>query len=109
MGAQGIRLPDRAFRDRYLTLLQAAGIKPDQARWHVLRVEQYLKIYSNLALADHGPEHLVCSFEGLGRESRLKDLGIIENSLGLTPKLSCASFRVAEHESRRSYLANLRS
>ena len=36
MGAQGICLPDRAFRDRYLTLLQAAGIKPDQARWHAL-------------------------------------------------------------------------
>ena len=108
MDAQGIRLPDRAFRDRYLTLLQAAGIKPDQARWHVLRVEQYLKIYSNLALAGHGPEHLGW-FEGLGRESRLKDLGIIENSLGLTPKLPCASFRVAEHESRRSYLANLRT
>ena len=30
MGAQGIRLPDRAFWDRYLTLIQAAGIKPDQ-------------------------------------------------------------------------------
>ncbi len=38
MDAQGIRLPDRAFRDRYLTLLQAAGIKPEQARWHVLQV-----------------------------------------------------------------------
>ena len=94
MGAQGIRLPDRAFRDRYLTLLQAAGIKPDQAQWHVLRVEQYLKIYSNLALADHGPEHLDW-FEGLGRESRHKDLGIIEDSLGLMPKLPGASFRVA--------------
>ena len=58
MGAQGIRLPDRAFWDRYLTLLQAAGIKPDQARWYVLRVEQYLKAHPDLALADHGPEHL---------------------------------------------------
>ena len=58
MGAQGIRLPGRAFRDRYLTLLQAAGIKPDQARWYVLRVEQYLKAHPDLALADHGPEHL---------------------------------------------------
>ena len=43
MGAQGIRLPDRAFWDRYLTLLQAAGIKPDQARWYVLRVEQHTR------------------------------------------------------------------
>ena len=73
MGAQGIRLPDRAFWDRYLTLLQAAGIKPDQARWYVLRVEQYLKAHPDLALADHGPEHLGGWFEGLGRESRLKD------------------------------------
>ena len=73
MGAQGIRLPDRAFWDRYLTLLQAAGIKPDQTRWYVLRVEQYLKAHPDLALADHGPEHLGGWFEGLGRESRLKE------------------------------------
>ena len=32
MGAQGIHVPHRAFWDRYLTLLQGAGIKPDQAR-----------------------------------------------------------------------------
>ena len=48
MGAHGIRLPERAFWDRYLTLLQAAGIKPDQARWYVLRVEQYLKAHPDL-------------------------------------------------------------
>ncbi len=73
MGAHGIRLPERAFWDRYLTLLQAAGIKPDHARWYVLRVEQYLKAHPDLALADHGPEHLSGWFEGLGRESRIKD------------------------------------
>ena len=84
MGAQGIRLPDQAFWDRYFTLLQAAGIKPDQARWYVLRVEQYLKAHPDLALADHGPEHLdVCNGSADPRARLKRPAGV-----GLTEWLS---------------------
>ena len=77
MGAQGIRLPDRAFWDRYLTLLQAAGIKPGQARWYLLRVEQYLTEGS-------GPEF--CLFGGNGRKNY-----ICNTQISKTPALvACA-------------------
>ena len=58
MGSRHEHWPDRAFWDGYLSVLGAARIKPESAKWYVIRVEQYFKAHPSVALSAHEAVHV---------------------------------------------------
>jgi len=69
-GANGLV---RQFWDKYIILLNKQGVKPNQQRWVVRRVEAYIAHYTNEKLATHTSQHVTEYFHVIGRQKRLKD------------------------------------
>ena len=63
MGTRHEHWPGRAFWDGYRTVLGAARIKPEKAKWYFLRVEQYFKAHPSVALSAHEADHVQHWFE----------------------------------------------
>ena len=68
MAPQDIPPPDRALWDRFIVLIDGAGVKGERARWYVVRIEEYLHAHRMMSLAGHGPAHLRLWFERDGRD-----------------------------------------
>ena len=73
MGTRHEHWPDRAFWDGYLSVLGAARIKPANAKWYFLRVEQYFKAHPNVALSAHEANHIQRWFEQIRRAGYLAE------------------------------------
>ena len=73
MGTRHEHWPDRAFWDGYLSALGAAHIKPENAQWYFLRVEQYFKAHPRVALSAHEADHVQHWFEQKRRMGNLAD------------------------------------
>ena len=55
----------KRFWDKYLEYILNHGVNPRVARWYIIRVEQYLKAFSNQRLVEHKPEDVVGYLEKL--------------------------------------------
>ena len=73
MGTRHAQWPDRAFWDGYLTVLGAARIKPEKAKWYFLRIEQYFRAHPSVALSAHEADHVHHWFEQERRVGNLAD------------------------------------
>ena len=73
MGTWHEHWPDRAFWDGYLSVLGAARINPENAKWYFLRVEQYFKAHPSVALSAHEADHVQHWFEQKRRMGSLAD------------------------------------
>ena len=73
MGTRHEHWPDKAFWDGYLSVLGAARIKPANARWYFLRIEQYFKAHPSVALSAHEADHVQHWFEQKHRMRSLAD------------------------------------
>ena len=73
MGTRHEHWPDRSFWDGYLSVLGAARVKPENAKWYFLRVEQYFKAHPNVALSAHEADHVQRWFEQKHRAGNLTD------------------------------------
>ena len=73
MGTAGANKVVRHFWDKYIILLEKNGIKREQQRWFVRRVEEYIAHYSAQKLASHTPKQVTQYFHIIGRQKWLKD------------------------------------
>lgn len=73
MGTRHEHWPDGAFWDGYLTVLGAARIKPEKAKWYFRRIEQYLEAHPSVALSGHEADHVQHWFEQKRRAGYLTD------------------------------------
>ena len=65
--------PRAAMWTRFLALLRERGIKNSSARWHVIRVEEFLKACGDKDPATCTPDDVVGYLRDLGRTARLQD------------------------------------
>ena len=63
----------RRFWDKYIQYIIDQGVKESSTRWYVIRVEQYIKAFSEKRLADHRPEDVAIYFKEQGRQGKIKD------------------------------------
>ncbi len=54
------------FWDSYIERLQKQGVKPAVLRWHVIRAEQFLKLFPNKKLEEIRSTELRDYFQDLG-------------------------------------------
>jgi len=66
------------FWDKYIILLGKQGIKPEQHRWYVRHIEQYISHYSKQKLVTHTPEQVSSYLHKLGRQASLEDWQFIQ-------------------------------
>ena len=59
--------------ERYVEKTKGCNIPPNSIRWYVKRVEDYLRVHSELNLHQHSAEHVDNYLQALGRNSRLQD------------------------------------
>jgi len=58
---------------RYIEKTKGYNVPPKSTRWYVRRVEDYLRVHSDLSLHQHSPSHVDNYLQALGRNSRLQD------------------------------------
>ncbi len=63
---------ERQFWDHYSKAALKQGIKPDFARWHVLRAKSFIKAFPGRRLADLGTDEIAAYFLKAGREGTMK-------------------------------------
>ena len=67
------------FWDRYIQYLLGHWVKPNVARWYVIRAEQYIKSFPDKRLAEHDPEDVVGYLKKQGRNTKLADWQFQQN------------------------------
>ncbi len=66
------------FWDRFIERLNKHGVKQCNARWYVIRAEQYIKAFPDKRLAEHTVEDVNGYLESAGRLYRLKDWQFVQ-------------------------------
>ncbi len=61
------------FWDKYIAYLLGNGVKKNSSRWYVIRVEQYIKYYTEKRLVSHTPEDVTRYLEEQGRIGGIND------------------------------------
>jgi integron integrase len=61
------------FWTRYVTHMQAQGVKPTVVRWYVIRAEHYIRSVAQQRLEDHTPQDVTTYLEKLGRRGGMTD------------------------------------
>src|SRR5262245_59196737 len=61
------------FWTRYVTHMQAQGVKPPVVRWYVIRAEHYIRSVAQQRLEDHTPQDVTTYLEKRGRRGGMTD------------------------------------
>ncbi len=69
----------KKFWDKFIEILEKQGVKETQARWYVIRAEQYLKAVSNKRLALHTADDVNNYLRNLGRLPAITDWQFRQN------------------------------
>lgn len=78
MGKSYSAQPRGDFWDRYISLVEQHSAAPESARWHVIRVEQYLRACGDTDPALHDPSDVETWLLSLSRNRRVQDWQFIQ-------------------------------
>ena len=74
------------FWDRYINYLYKQGVKESEARWYVVRCEDYIGNYSDIRLTAHGFDEVNTYFKKLADNAHLEGWQYIQ-AVGAIQKL----------------------